>query len=411
MNTKIRTIAAVLALLLVSAAVAPTAATALDGRQQTYAGTHVAFDASGNAVTDYAVDGETLVSSVKMESKSQYESRTGVSLDLDLSTVTNLQGSALSVDAKTNAQATVTAESGATMTAHDNTHGILVVTSGGESQLVKADVASSSTAEANGDNRVVVTTGDGAKGTFIVVGDGSVDVNSEGDVVANVDSGGKLVFRAYDDGNRDASAKTTETLIANGTAAGEVYVMAEEDGETVTDTVNYSRDTTIEATQSAENEVQVTVDRASHDGKVIITQVSESAVGAADSLTVAVDGEAAVKASSYSEVVAASNGGNTSKYVVRQPSQMKAQGNAAVLVGVNHFSTRTITMSGADGGDTATDDGGTETDSDDSDGEDSESDESDGNSTPTTSSSTPGFGLAVALVALVAAGLLAVRRS
>lgn len=418
MHARTQIAAAALTLLVVGAGVAPIGAMALNGQTGTYAGTHVTFETEANAMTAYAVDGETMISAVKTESKSHYESRTGVSLGLDVSTVTHLQGSALTVNSKTNAGASVSAENGAKLHAHDNPHGILVAESGGQAQLVKANVSASSSAEQEGDSRVVVTTDNDKKGTFIVVGEGSVDVNSEGDVVANVGDDGKLVFRAYSEDERDDAAKAHEKLIANGSAAGEVYVMTEDGGETVTDTVQYSQNTTITAEQTAENEVQMTVERTEHEGKVVLTQVSEAAVGAADSIEVAVDGESAVRASSYSEVVAASNGGEASKYVVRQTAQMQAEGQAEVLVGVNHFSSRTITMTGNDSGTTGTatptatggSDGTTATDdgAGGSDGTESASG-SDGSGDDSTSTSTPGFGLGVALIALVAAGLFAVR--
>jgi PGF-CTERM protein len=410
-TTTTTAVAVALAVVLASAGAAPVAAynwstdttetdAATQTTSETYSGTHVSFTTSGNAVTDYSVDGATMLSSVETESESSYESRTGASLSLDLTAVTSLEAAGLSLDSQTEAGATVTAESGATLSAHDNGHGIVVVESGGDSQLVKAEVASGGNANAESENRVVVTTESGETGTFLVAGEGTVDVNSEGDVVAKVSSGGKLVFRAYAGSERGEAEQTQEQLIANGTATGEVYVMADEGGDTVVDTVRYGGDTTISANQTAANEVNVTIERTKSQGKVLITQVSEAAVGSTDSLSVAVDGQAAAEASTYGELVAATNDEGTSKYMVRQTSSMQAEGQAQVLVGVNHFSERTITMSGSDDGSSGGD--GTQT----VDGTSTDDEENEGS----TATGAPGVGVAAALLALLAAAAVATRR-
>ncbi len=379
-------IATALTALLVLASLASGAAVA---QNEAYAGTHVSFGTSANAVTDYSVDGESMLSSVKVQSASSAESSGIVDVGASLSTVTSLEGAGLSLGAQTQTSATVDVEGSASMEAHDNGNGVLVVRSGGDEQYVQANLSSGAEASAAGDNRVTVTTADGVEGAFIVVGDGEVTVNDEGDVAANLGQDGTLVFRAYPEGKSDEDA-SQEQLIADGQAAGEVHVMAQ-DGETVTDTVAYTSETTIEARQTAEGEVEMTVDRAAHEGKVVITTVSESTMDAANGVSVAVDGEAAAEASSYSELEGAI-GSDQSKYLVRQSSS--AEGSAEVLVAVNHFSERTVTMSEADG-------------SSSTDGEDSNDGSSDdGVSSP----GQPGFGVLVAVLSLLAAALLVRHR-
>ena len=386
------TIAIVVVVVLVAVAPASAGASGTTAAAA-YTGSHVSFETSGSAVTDYAVDGEAVLSSVKVQSASSAEGSGLVSAGADLSTVTSLEGAGLSLSAKTETSATVEAESSASMTAHDNGHGILVVESGGEEQYVKADLGSGAQAEADGDSRVTVTTGDGVKGTFIVVGDGQVTVNEEGDVAAKLGEDGKLVFRAYPDGKSDDDA-AQERLIADGRAAAEVHVMRQ-DGETVTDTVTYGSETTVEAQQSAEGRVDVTVDRAKHEGQVVITTVSESMLDSSGDLSVEVDGRAAARASSYSELESAI-GSDQSKYMVEQSSA--AEGRAEVLVAVNHFSERTVTMSDSDG--SSSSDGG---DGSAADTDGSSDDGGDATSTP----GQPGFGVLVAVLALLAAALLA----
>ncbi|QIO24174.1 PGF-CTERM sorting domain-containing protein [Haloarcula sp. JP-L23] len=392
--------AALMALLLIVSSTVPIGAAAATTQQgEAYVGTHVEFETASDAIVDYTVNGETMLQSVQVQSQSTAESRGDVRAGVGLSAVTELTGAALSLDSQTEVSATITAESGATMHAHDNSKGILVVRSGGESQYVTVNVSSSSQAENEGEKRVIVTTEDGTKGAFIVVGDGEVTVNEQGDVSANVGSDGTLVFRSYPEG-RDDNDQQEEQLISEGKAAAEVYVMesSEEGRELAADVVQYSEDTTVEVTQKTEGTVTMTAERSQEQGKIIITSVSEQAISSVENLQVTVDGEAAAEASSYSELESAINNGDSSKFLVRQ--QSSAQASADVLVAVNHFSTREITMSedgsGSDGSD------GTEADG--TDGSDGDGDQT------TTDGQGPGFGPVVTLIALVAVAALALAR-
>jgi len=418
---------ALMVLFLVGSAVIPVGAATAQQQTEAYAGTHVEFETTSNAIVDYSVNGQTVLQSVTVQSQSNAESQGNVRTGVGLSAVTKITGAALSLDSKTEVNATVTAESGVTMEAHDNSRGVLVVRSSGDSQYVTVNVSSSSQAESESDQRVVVTSEDGSKGTFFVVGDGEVTVNDQGNVSAKVGSDGKLVFRSYPDG-RDDGDQQEEQLISEGKAAAEVYVMqkSEQGSELAADVVQYSEDTTVEVTQKSEGTVKMTAERSQDQGKIIITSVSEQAISSVEDLQVTVDGEAAAQASSYSELESAINNGDSSKFLVRQ--QSSAQASADVLVAVSHFSTREVTMSersddsGSDGAD-GTDNGeGTDgTDSSDGtargepgsspgDGTDG-TDGNDGGSEETTSTSLPGFGIGVALVALIAVALYASRRS
>lgn len=394
-----RLIALALSALLVFAGAAPAGAAMWSQQAEGYDGTHVSFTTESSAVVDYQVDGTTMLERVEMQSQSNAESSGAVEAGTSLSAVTDIEGSAVSTSSTTEASATVEAESGATLEAHDNGHGIMVVAAGSESQYVQANVSSSTEAEANSDGTVSVTTDDGTEGTFIVVGEGEATVNDDGDVVAKLESDSKLVFRSYPEGKDDGD-QNEEQLIADGEAAGEVYVMAEEGGETTVDTVTYAQETTIEAEQSAEDEVTMTIDRASEEGKVVITSVSESAISSTEDLSVTVDGEAAAEASSYSELHGAI-GSDNSRYMVRQASSASAA--AEVLVAINHFSEREVTMSEG-----SPDDGSDGTDGDDgTDGEDG-SDGNDGDDGNT--GAMPGFGALLAIAAIGATLYLVQRR-
>jgi PGF-CTERM protein len=379
-------------------AVAAVVDESADGTQsESYAGAHVSFDAESNAVTGYTVGGAEVFSSVEMESRENYENRAGVNVgaDVQLSTVTDLQAAGVSLAAQTETRATVESESGSVLEAHDNERGVLQVRAQDGGQLVHANVSGEASAES--DDRVVVTTDDGETATVLVVGDGTVDVNEEGDVVAELEEGAQVVVRAYAYDERDDDDENQEQMIANGEAVAEVYA-EQRDGEVVADAVTYAENTSVEARQSAENEVEVTVERAESDGKVVITQVNESTVGTVEDLEVQVDGEAAAEASSYSELRAATDGDEPA-YLVRQDAA--AEGSAQVLVALDHFSERTVTMTG---GESTTDDGS-------GDGDSGGDGNSGGDGGDETDVGVPGFGLGAAVVALLAAVLLARRRA
>lgn len=381
MHTK--ALATLTSLLLLAAGVLPAAVAGIAVTQQaeSYTGTHVAFETTDSGVVDYTVGNQVVLESVAVQSTE----RAGVGLSL--SAVTSLPSAAVSIDQTSETQATMTSESGAEMTANDNSRGILVVRASGSGQYVMANLSGESNASQADDDRVVVTTAEGSQGTFIVVGDGRVTVNDEGNVTAKLGEDGRLVYRQYD-GERTKSDKEQEELIASGSAAAEVYLQdAGDDGnETTANVVNYSDDTTVKVTERSRNTVNMTVDRTETEGRVIITSVSDRTFESAEDIQVAVDGEAAARANSYSDLAAATQGGAQSKYLVEQSSG--AQAGAEVVVGINHFSERTVTMTSGEDGTTAT---ATGTD----DGEDD---------TEGTTGTVPGFGVAAMLAALAALG-------
>ncbi|WP_224332791.1 PGF-CTERM sorting domain-containing protein [Haloprofundus halobius] len=403
-----RRVAAVVAVLVVLSTAAPAVSGQSGGAESdAYAGANVSFETNGSAIADYAVGGDTVLESVVVQSQSEAKRDVGVGADTSLSTVSSVDWSALSMESKTETSASVEAESGASLDAHDNEHGILVVDAGEEEgQFVHANVSDDADADAEGD-RVVVTTANGTTGAFVVVGDGEVTVTEDGNVGAQLGADDKLVFRSYE-GERSEDDREQERLVSEGTAAAEVHVM-QRDGETVSDVVSYADGTTVETAEQSENAVRMTVDRSSDEGTVLLTSVSETA----ENVSVTVDGEAAAEASSYGELESAANGGDSSAYMVSEGS---ADASADVLVAVNHFSEREIAVDGSDEG--TTDDGsGEETTDGDSSGEETTDGESTDNETgddgdaTTSSTEMPGFGVGAGLLAVVLSAFALVRRA
>jgi PGF-CTERM protein len=184
-----------------------------------------------------------------------------------------------------------------------------------------------------------------------------VCVTEKGEDNAEIEQGSELVCRQYD-GERSDDDEETERMIQNGTATAEVYVQQAQDGgeETVADAVEYGQDTTVEVKSASENQVDMTVDRAESDGKVIVTTVSDAAVENVEDLTVTVDGEAAAQADSYGEVQQSAAEGDEPRYYVTQSSS--AEATTDVAIGIDHFSERNVAMQsdgdegGSDGGTT-----------------------------------------------------------
>jgi hypothetical protein len=340
-------VAVLLAVAAVGAAAAPAATQQAEG--EAYSGAFVTFEATDAAVADYEVDGSVVVENVTVQSASETEGGIGAGLGA----VTSVNGSGLSVRGTGDAGATLTTESGAQMEANDNQRGVLQVRANGESQVVQAEV--SGQAESESDNRVVVRNDDGTEGAFLVVGDGEATTDDDGDVVARIEGDGQLVYRQYE-GERSDDDEDQERMIQDGSAAAEVYVhsAAESGGDAegeATSVVQYSEDTNVEVEERSESEINMTAERSESEGRVIITTVSEEAFGSAESTEVYVDGEAAAEAESYSDVEAATQGADQSRYLVRSDSS--AQAATDVVVGVNEFSERSISMQsdGDTGGD------------------------------------------------------------
>lgn len=335
--TAMTVLAAVFVLLAASGAVA-----AQDERA--YTGTHVSFDTSDEAVVDYQVQGEQMFDSLRVEAREDASSRGQVgvhaALGVEVSELSNLQGAQVAATATARTSANVDFDGSANMSAHDNSNAVLVLQAGGEEQLVEVAVPADAEAEARSDV-VVSTEKNGSEGSFIVVGEGEVGVNGEGDVAAHLGESSRLVFRAHTEGATEDDEQQ-EQMIADRDVAAEVQFVGTEEE---VDGAVYLDGTQAEGQASGEDTVEVSVERAEADGKVVMTTVSEAAVGASDAFDVTVDGEAATEVDSYQELAAALDGDGAAYKVVGDTS---AESNAQVLVALDHFSERTFQVSSTD---------------------------------------------------------------
>ncbi|WP_336136558.1 hypothetical protein [Natronomonas amylolytica] len=389
-------LSALLVVSMVGAAAAPAAAQSAEG--EAYAGTHVEFDQQSNAVANYAVDGNVIVENVTMQSASEAGSDGGLGADIGLGSTLAADIVGATIDSRTEASASVTLgfESGGEMQAHDTQRGVVQFSAEGEEQVVAVNVSSDAEAQAESDERVVVSKDDGSQGAFIVVGEGNVTVDDNGDVAAQVGENSQLVYRQYDD-ERSESDEEAERMIQNGTATAEVYVQqsAESGQETAVEAIEYGNDTSVEVASTAENEVNMTVERTRSEGRVVLTTVSEEAVENAEDIEVYVDGNAAARADSYSAVEQSATEGDQPRYYVAQSTN--AEGSVDVAIGIDHFSARSVQMTSEDGS-TATEDASTATEGDSTDAQSPADSQGDG----------AGFGALAALAALASA-LVAVR--
>lgn len=389
-----------------------SAAASSHGGEKAYAGTHVEFDTSENAVTEFTVDGETVFDSLEVESRTEAEARgaAGVGVDVgagvggeggvDLSALSDVQGAAVAnVNVEARASANVGFDSGAEFEAHDNANGVAVLKSGDEEQLVEVEIAADAEAE-TADQSVVTFTSDGTESSLIVAGEGEAGINDEGDVAAHLETGTNAVVRAYGE-EKSEDDEQQERLIADGNVAAEVQFGEDREGEVAGDPADFLSGTDVDVDIDAGESVSLTVDRTESEGKVVMTTVTDAAVGTTEELNVEIDGEAAVEADSYSELEAGI--GEETRYLV---TETEAEGQAQVLVAVDSFSERQVVVEGEEEEtvDETDDDVDEETDDETDDEEvDETADETEDDDTADEEEGLPGFTVVAALVAALTA--------
>ena len=399
---------AVLVVSLIGAAAAPAATQGAEA--EGYSGAFIEFETADAAVNDYTVSGQVVVDSLRVQSAGEAggegDDEGGVGVGVGADSSVSIDGAAVQSQNSGAARASVAFESGAQLEANDNRRGVVRITADGGDQVVQANVSGDASQE--GDGRVVVSGDDGAQGTFIVVGEGNISANGDGQVTAAVGEGGQVVYRQYD-GERSDSEQQQEQLIQDGTAAAELFVRGAADseggsdgGDNETSVVTYDEDTSAEVTSRSESQINATVDRTQQQGKVVVVTVAESAVQSAESLEVLIDGEAAAQADSYGEVRQSAEEGDEPRYLVRQSSSAEAA--VDVVVGIDGFSERQLSIQDADDGESTPTDMGNGDNETDGDGETS-TDGDDGSS-----ADGPGFGALAALIALTAALVAAAAR-
>jgi PGF-CTERM protein len=397
---------AVLVVSLIGAAAAPAATQGAEA--EGYSGAFIEFETADAAVNDYTVSGQVVVDSLRVQSAGEAggSGEGGVGVGVGADSTVSIDGAAVQSQNSGAARASVAFESGAQLEANDNRRGVVRITADGGDQVIQANVSGDASQE--GDGRVVVSGDDGAQGTFIVVGEGNVSANGDGQVTAAVGEGGQVVYRQYD-GERSDSEQQQEQLIQDGTAAAELFVRGAADseggsdgGDNETSVVTYDEDTSAEVTSRSESQINATVDRTQQQGKVVVVTVAESAVQSAESLEVLIDGEAAAQADSYGEVQQSAEEGDEPRYLVRQSSSAEAA--VDVVVGIDGFSERQLSIQDADDGESTPTDMGNGDNETDGDGE-TDTDGDDGSS-----ADGPGFGALAALIALTAALVAAAAR-
>ena len=398
---------AVLVVSLIGAAAAPAATQ--EAEAEGYSGAFIEFETANAAVNDYTVNGQVVVDSLRVQSAGEAggSGEGGVGVGVGADSTVSIDGAAVQSQSSGSARASVAFESGAQLEANDNRRGVVRITADGGDQVVQANVSGDASQE--GDGRVVVSGDDGAQGTFIVVGEGNISASGDGQVTAAVGEGGQVVYRQYD-GERSDSEQQQEQFIQDGTAAAELFVRGAADseggsdgGDNETSVVTYDGDTSAEVTSRSESQINATVERTQQQGKVVIVTVAESAVQSAESLEVLIDGEAAAQANSYGEIQQSAEEGDEPRYLVRQSSSAEAA--VDVVVGIDGFSERQLSIQDAnDGGESTPTEGMDDGNGTDGDGE-TDTDGDDGSS-----GDGPGFGALAGLVALAAALVAAATR-
>jgi PGF-CTERM protein len=356
-NAIVLTVAATVLVVGLSAAVSASSHGGAEAGAESsaYAGTHVSFDTSNNAVVNYTVDGATVFSSAQVESRSSAESRGGAGIgvgaggSLDLSALSVRGAAVANVNAEARASANVGFEGSASFEAHDNGNGVAVLKSGGEEQVVEVEVAADTEAEVS-DESVVSFTSNGTESSFIVAGDGEAQYG-EGNITARLGANTNAVLRSYGD-EKTEDDERQEGLIADGDVAAEVQFTDDGSGEPA----EFLSNTSVETDVNAGESVSLVVNRTESEGKVVMTTVTDGAIGTTEEVSVTVDGEAAAEAGSYSELEGAF--GNEPRYLVVDG---EAEAEAQVLVALDSFSEHGVTIEGEE----SEDDGGTEQESED----------------------------------------------
>ncbi|WP_158237376.1 PGF-CTERM sorting domain-containing protein [Halegenticoccus soli] len=364
-------------------------------------GARVAIGTDATGVTNYTVGGERLLSSVRVQARSEVDNGGIINIGPSLSSVAPLSGSPVALADRTATGATLNTESGATVRVHDNEHGVMVVRSEGRSQYVQLNASEGAEVAYEG-GAASVTTENGTRASVFVVGDGEVSVEG-GSVVANIDGDDQLVVRSYAD-ERETAEEQQESYIRQGAVAAEVYV-TDRGNETVADVVAYDGGTTVDVTNRSEGAVELTVDRETEEGTLVLATVSPTLLDV-DSLAVTVDGRLAEESPSYSALGGAVDG-DTPRYVVAETGP---NGTVNALMAVTHFSSRSLGLySGphAKAAVQSAERGQNGNSTDGSGGEHSGGQSADESETETDS---PGFGIGVAVAALLAVAALATRR-
>lgn len=335
-----------IALAVIGAVGATGAVAGQDSENETdrYDGNVVEFEHSDDTVTNVTVGGEDFFTGVSVGAQNGVDVEVGDELDLDLdpeiAELLEQFGDRFDHFEATDVGVEVGTEGSASVTVTDSQRGTIAVDAGEQDQYVGIDLAEGAEAREE-DDRVVVESGD-RTGVFVGVGESEIQVDDDG-VVVDLGQRSDVIFRSYADGERGEHAIAVENMIANGTATADVFV-DDREGEPVADVSVFDDGLSVETDVSSDDRrVDLTVDRESGEGTVVATTVNESVLGGTD-VSVSVDGEAAVEADSHADLEDAIDG-DEPRYLVVENEE---SGTVDVLVAVDHFSERQITIEPAD---------------------------------------------------------------
>lgn len=218
------------------------------------------------------------------------------------------------------------------ISAHDNANGLLKFKAENDTTM-SIELPESATIEKESDKKITVGS-DGTEGTLMISGQGHLSVE-DGTIIVELEKNSQLVFKAYP-GEKDSGDEEIEDGIISGNLSAEIQVLGDGD---ITDSVEYSTEVEIKSVSVTEDDITVTVDSATEISKTIVITIDNNELPADPSeLSIKVDGEATVKASSTGELYATETSDISKSMVVKGETETK------VFVAVNHFSERTVTI-------------------------------------------------------------------
>lgn len=214
--------------------------------------------------------------------------------------------------------------------------------------------------------------------------DSYFEITADGSVVAHLEAGAQVVFKSHVGIETELSAQQRTMInaaIATGKVGGQVFVQtqasvsaaakaaaqasaraqasaeasaeaaaearaalvaaAQAEGSVTTSiTASYYNDVQL-VTAATKSRVDVTVSSTVSAGKTIIVSLDKATISgmAQGNAEILVDGQAAVQASSYADILNPSDDGGASEYFV-----LAGEAGTQVLVSIPHFSTRVVTL-------------------------------------------------------------------
>ena len=267
---------------------------------------NIGFNTDKNCIFEYSVNGTEFFSSVDVDGNIYTGEKTGVKSRFETEKLR--------------------------ISAHDNANGLLKFKAE-ESTNVSIELSESATIEKESDKKIAVIS-NGTEGTLMISGQGHLSV--EGDIITvELKKNSQLIFKTYP-GEKDSGDEEIEDGIISGSLSAEIQVLG--DGA-VTDSVEYSSDVEIKSVSVTEDDITVTVDSATEISKTIVITIDNNELPAdPGKLSVKVDGEATVKASSIDELYATETSDISKSMVIEGETETK------VFVAVNHFSERSVTI-------------------------------------------------------------------